>query len=662
MIRNYLQVAIRSLLRQRLFSVVNILGLSIGMASAILILLWVQDEKSFDAFHSDLESIYRVYEIQTYASGDPLHTYSTPGPLAEALIDDYPEIISTTRFHDIGEDVVVGFKDKVFYEPEGYLTDPDVFKIFHFEFLQGDPGEALTQPQTIVVNRTLAEKYFGPDWSQTEIVGEMLLLDGQWSYQIAGVVEDFPANSLFQFDFLVPFKAIEDIWGWKEGYLDWGNNYTATYVLLEKQADVATLGEKIKGIVKTKNEGSVVDLYLTPLNRVYLYPLDGQGGRIQYLRIFSLMALFILVIACINFTNLATAKAGLRSKEVGIRKTVGAFKSQLVFQFLLESVLMAVIALMLALVITLTILPYFNELTDKSMTLDTPTSGFYGWLVLVTILTGIVAGIYPAFYMSSFRPSRVLKGFVGVKGAAFRKTLVVIQFVLSGILIVCSLVVFSQLNLIQNKEIGFSKENLIHFSIRNDFNKRFELLKNEFANRPEIINTASAQSLPINHYYSTSNVEWPEKDPDSDLLIHFFIVGYDFVETLGIEFAEGGGFSPERNDSAHFIVNQTLLELMGKESGLNEEISMWGTRGSIIGVVKDFDFKNAGHQVEPAIMKLDLNNSGTVVIRIDGQDLGKSLATVEEVWAKVCPDLPFQYQFLDQDFDELYKSEERTND
>jgi len=232
--------------------------------------------------------------------------------------------------------------------------------------------------------------------------------------------------------------------------------------LLEEQADVETLGEKIKGTVKTKNEGSVVDLYLTPLHRVYLYPLDGQGGRIQYVRIFSLMALFILVIACINFTNLATAKAGLRSKEVGIRKTVGAFKSQLVFQFLLESVLMAVIALMLAMVITFTILPYFNELTDKSMTLDTPTSGFYGWLVLVTILTGIVAGIYPAFYMSSFRPSRVLKGFVGVKGAAFRKTLVVIQFVLSGILIVCSLVVFSQLNLIQNKEIGFSKENLIY--------------------------------------------------------------------------------------------------------------------------------------------------------------------------------------------------------
>jgi len=186
------------------------------------------------------------------------------------------------------------------------------------------------------------------------------------------------------------------------------------------------------------------------------------------------------------------------------------------------------------------------------------------------------------------------------------------------------------------------------------------LLKNEFDNHPEIINTASAQSLPINHYYSTSNVQWPEKDPDSDLLVHFFIVGYDFVETLGMDFVEGGGFSPELNDSAHFIVNQTLLELMGKESGLNEEISMWGTRGSIIGVVKDFDFKNAGHQVEPAIIKLDLNNSGKVVIRIDGQDLGKSLAIVEEVWAKVCPDLPFQYQFLDQDFDELYKSEERV--
>ena len=659
MLRNYLLITLRTLKKQKLFSLINILGLTIGMTTSVMILMWVQDELSYDNFHEDLDQIYRVYEYQTYSGDQSFPTYSTPGALAPALIKDYPEIVASTQFSRIWSNVVFNYQNKIFNEGDGYFAGQDVFKIFRFEFLAGQAEGALTRPHTMVINRSLAQRYFGSDWKSMNVIGENIQLSNNWQYEITGVVEDYPSNSIFNHTFLVPFESLGEMWDW-DTFMEWGSNYTETYVRLEPGADPQALDRKITEYIKERNEGSVVDLFLYPFSKSYLHRLSG-GGRIQYVRIFSAIAIFILIIACINFMNLATAKSGIRSKEVGIRKSIGAHKNHLVTQFLFESMAMAVISLVLTILAIHLLLPSFNDLTGKTITVDYTAWTYIVVLITITLLTGIIAGSYPAFYISSFKPTDVLKGLVQLKGATLRKGLVILQFSLSVILIVSTIVVNKQLFHIQNQEIGYQKENIIYFEISDDFSRRYPLLKHRFLQIPEVANVSASQQLPVDVGNSTSNVQWPGKDPNDVILINVMRVEYDYINTMKMELVEGRDFSTSfASDSTNYLVNETFAQMINEEGALNTGITMWEEKGNIVGVVKDFNFRPLSDKIDPMIFRCDPEIVSTVTVRLKGGHFNEITTNMEVIWKDINPDLPFEFHFLDKQFDDLYQAEIMT--
>ena len=621
--------------------------------------MWVQDELSYDDFHQDLGQIYRVYEWQTYSGGNSFPTYSTPGALAPALKESYPDIEASAQFSPIWSNLVFNYQNELFNEDKGFFAGQDVFKIFHFEFLAGQAEGSLSRPHTMVVNRSLAERYFGLDWQNQNVVGESIQLSNNWQYEITAVVEDYPSNSIFGFSFIVPFESLKEMWDW-ESYLEWGSNYTNTYLKLSTGADSEALGRKIVEYVKERNEGSVVDLHLYPFTESYLHRLSG-GGRIQYVRIFSAISIFILLIACINFMNLATAKSGTRSKEVGIRKSIGANKNHLVTQFLFESIAIAIISLILTIAAIHLLLPSFNDLTGKSIYIDYTAWTYIIGLISITLLTGVIAGSYPAFYISSFKPTEVLKGVVQLKGAVLRKVLVIIQFSLSVILIVSTIVVNKQLFHIQNQEIGYQKENIIYFEINDNFVRRYQLLKNQFLQIPEVANVSASMQLPVNVGNSTSNVIWPGKDPDESILINVFRVDYDYINTMNMEMAEGRDFSAKfASDSTNYLVNETFAQLISDDSSLDTEITMWGEKGNVVGVVKDFNFQPLTDKIDPMIIRCDPEMVSTLTVRLNGGNFNNVISGIEDIWKNVNPDLPFEFHFLDKQFDDLYQAEIMT--
>ena len=659
MLRNYLLVTLRTLRKQKLFSIINILGLTIGMTTSVLILMWVQDELSYDNFHKDVGQIYRVYEYQTYSGDGSFHTYSTPGALAPALKESYPEIISSAQFSPIWSNVVFNYNNKLFNEDKGYFAGQDVFEIFKFEFLEGRADGSLTRPHTMVINRSLAERYFGADWQSKNVIGKSIQLSNEWQYEITGVVEDYPSNSIFDFTFMVPFESLGEMWDW-DTFMTWDSNYTSTFVRLSDGADTDALGRKIIEYIKERNDGSVIDLFLYPFAKSYLNRLSG-GGRIQYVRIFSAISIFILLIACINFMNLATAKSGIRSKEVGIRKSIGAHKKHLVVQFLFESIAMAVISLALTIVAIHLLLPSFNNLTDKSISIDYTAWTHIIGLISITLLTGVIAGSYPAFYISSFKPTEVLKGLVKLKGATLRKSLVILQFSLSVILIVSTIVVNKQLFHIQNQEIGYQKENIIYFEVNDNFPRRYQLLKTRFLQIPEVANVSASRQLPVDVGNSTSNVIWPGKDPDETILINVMHVDYDYINTLNMELAEGRDFSNKfSSDSTNYLVNETFAQIISDSSALNSEITMWEEKGNLVGIVKDFNFRPLSDKIDPMIFRYDPESVSILTVRLNGGNFSNVNASMEEIWKEVNPDLPYEFHFLDKQFDDLYQAEIMT--
>ncbi len=629
------------------------------MSTSVLILMWVQDELSYDDFHQDLGQIYRVYEWQHYSGGNSFPTYSTPGALAPALIADYPEIEASAQFSPIWSNVVFNYDNKIFNEDKGYFTGQDVFKIFAFDFIIGQSDGALTRPHTIVINRSLAARYFGSDWEAKTVLGENILLSNNWQYEVTAVVENYPSNSIFDFTFMVPFESLGEMWNW-DTFMEWGSNYTNTYIKLSAGADAEALGKKMVDYIKDKEEDSVIDLHLYQFTQSYLYRISG-GGRIQYVRIFSAIAIFILLIACINFMNLATAKSGIRSKEVGIRKSIGAYKHHLVIQFLLESVAMAVIALLLTLVVIHLLLPSFNDLTNKSIRIDVTAWSYIVGLIGITFFTGILAGSYPAFYISAFKPTEVLKGVVQLKGATLRKALVILQFSLSVILIVSTIVINKQLFHIQNQEIGYQKDNVIYFEISDNFDRRYPLLKNQFRQIPEVVNVSASMQLPVDVGNSTSNISWPGKDPNDVILINIMMVDYDYINTLNMQLAEGRDFSTKfSSDTANFLVNETFAKLINENGALDTKLEMWGESGNVVGVVKDFNFRPLTDEIEPMIFRCDPGLLSIFTVRLKGANFSQVSSQMEEIWKNVNPDLPFEFHFLDKQFDDLYQAEIMT--
>ncbi len=661
MFRNYIKTALRNMKKFKGYTFINIAGLAIGIACCILILLWVRDERSFDGFHEKADRLYRVVEQQYYAGGELFPVAVTPAPLAPALKDEIPEVANAMRITRSPR-LLIRYGERMFYEDDIALADPSLFAMFSFRLIKGDPTTAFNKINSIVLSESIAEKYFGDE----DPLNKDLKIGNMYDLTVTGVLENVPPNSHLQFDFIIPFEILK----MAGNSLDqWGNNSYFTYVELAENANADVAQEKITGFLKKHLPETNTTLHLQSLKRIHLYSdftADISGhGDIKYVYIFSLVALFVLFIACINFMNLTTARSGSRAREVGMRKVTGAHKVDIVKQFLGESMIFVFIAFLFALGIVLLLLPAFNNLSGKQLSLFTGESvDLLAALIGVAILTGLISGSYPVLYLSSFQPVAVLKGALksGPRSATFRRALVVIQFSLSIFLIIATSVIHSQLEYIRNKKLGYDKEYVVYMRIGMNAVRYYEPYKRELLTSPDILGVSWSSQLPAYIVNSTSSVNWPGKDPNESILMHNTAIDYDFIETMNMEIVDGRDFSREfpTDEKEAFILNEEAARLLGEDSAVGKPFTLWQIKGKVIGVVKNFHFKSLNTHVEPLVIRLlKPQPYSYMFVRIRGENVTESIGYLEKTWRGIATVFPFEYQFLDEYYDRTYRAEQR---
>jgi len=664
MLRNYLLIGWRNLTRQKVFSLINISGLATGMACTILIAMWVHDELSYDKFHSGVERTYRFL-----ASLDvmPNRAAVSPAPLGPAVAAEIPGAEEVVRVSSLDSDIFQR-GEELFREGRVMYADSNFFRIFSFRIMEGDPATALNRPDGILLTRSMAVKYFG---TATNIVGKTLTKNRDEELSVTGVLEDVPGNSHLQFDFVQPMSNLAKH---SDDFIRniWDNFNYFTYVKFSPQTnlsapDIAALEEAVKAIY-TKNEPYLkVRFHLQPMADIHLTPgnladVGGHGSR-QNVYIFIIVAFFILGVASINFMNLATARAVRRAKEVGLRKVAGALRVHLVRQFLTESVVVALISFLIAILIVAIALPYFNDLAGKNLghLLMDPT--LIATVLAVTLITGLLAGSYPALFLSAFMPAVVLKGNLtsGSSGTIFRNVMVVIQFTVSIALIVGTSVVYQQLTFIRERNPGFNKENLLYVRMRGEIWSKYDALRNRLREDPLTSSFAFTQELPTDLTNATVSLNWQGKDPNAQPLIYNMAIDDNFIEVLNVKLLSGRSFYKDsRADTNNLIVNETMLKVMGMgiDSAVGQSITLWGRTGEVIGVVKDFNFKPIQQAIEPVVLRLN-TWGGYALVRTRPGEITTTIERLKKTWAELNPGEPFEYDFLDQDLANLYKSEQR---
>jgi len=533
MLKNYLTIAFRNIVRQKGYSFINVTGLALGIACCLLIMLWVMDELSYDRFHENAQRIYRIEQDQFY-SERTFHVNVTPYPMAQGCKDEIPEIQYATPLPRPGT-LLCRYGEKAFFEENVLAVQPDFLSMFTFPLIRGEQEGALQQPHSLLITREIAGKYFGEE----DPTGKVITVNNQYEFTVEGVLENVPANSIIRFDMLLPYGFLEEL---QFGSLEsWGSNNIVTFVQLHENADIAAVNEKITDLrflrvgelfkddpeeLERFQKHRKTDFMLMPLTDIHLHSYFGYNrsmGGILYVYVFSVIALFILLIACINFMNLSTARSVKRAKEVGLRKVVGAVKRQLISQFYSESVLLAFIGLVLALLLVILVLPEFSALAEKDFSvMDLLQPRFIAGMFFVTLLTGMIAGSYPALYLSSAKPVQVLKGGLspGSGKSAFRKILVLLQFTLSIMLITGTMVIFHQVNFMRSKALGYDKEHLLYIPLRGDTREKFDLLKQELLKEERVLKVTGTGHTPSHIGSNTSNFDWPGKDPDYSILVY----------------------------------------------------------------------------------------------------------------------------------------------
>lgn len=659
MLKHYLLIIYRNFIRSKSYFFINLAGLSTGLACTLLIYLWVRDEYRMDKFHEHDARLYQVMENQQYAD-ELMTTTSTPGILSENLALEFPEIALASPTSWVS-DYTLSYEDNDI-KARGFHVGKDYFEIFSFKMLQGDPGQVLEDKTGMVISRALAIRLFG---TEENAIGKTVELQHDKVFHVTGVFEGTPADSFMQFEFAMSFEQFKDENPW---VLEWGNNGPPTYVLLREGADPAALSHKIKDYVKNKNEQSNVSLFLLKYSDRYLYGRFENGvqagGRIEYVRLFSIIAAFILIIACINFMNLATARASRKAREVGIKKSIGAQRRSLVAQYLCESMLVAFFSLVFALMIVWLFLPHFNTITGKQITLTFDDSQLFLSLVAITLITGIMAGSYPAFYLSAFKPTAVLKG--EVKGSAgelwARKGLVVFQFFLSVILIVSVLVIYKQIQFVQTTNLGYNKEHLIQFPIEGKVETSRETFLNEIRRIPGVVNASSAGHSFLGRTTNTSGLDWEGKDPDELILFENVGTNYGLLETLGVELAAGRFYSQDYGtDSTKIIFNEAAIRAMNMKDPIGKRIRLWDEYDlEIIGVVKDFHYQSLHESVNPLFFRLSPENTWTILVRLESGKEKETLERLNDFYIQYNPGFTFDYHFQDEEYAKQYESEQRV--
>lgn len=665
MLRNYIKIAFRNLLRHKAFSFINIFGLAIGMACTILIMLWVQDELSYDRFHERTDRLYRVTSALPELD---LKAAISSAPIAQAVQSQIPAIKSAVRINANNYDLLqVG--EKMFEEKHVLYADSNFFEFFTFEFKSGNAKAALLQPDNIVITESMAKKYFGND----DPLGKVIRKNHKEDVIVSGVVKDVPTNSHLQFDFVQPMtflaRTSRDL---KENVWDNFNFYT--YVELDEHFDATpvaldSLNAKFKAIYKANEPNLRVDFRLQPLADVHLHSnlfADLPGaGNIQYVYIFIVVGVFVLGVACINFMNLATARSARRAKEVGLRKVAGAVRFQLIRQFLSESSIIAVMALVIGMILVVVALPFFNDIAGKSLSINLLNAKLVIGIVLITLITGLLAGSYPALFLSGFVPAKVLKGNLkaGAGNSLFRNTMVIIQFAVSIALMIGTTVIFQQLEYIRDRNLGYDKENLIYVNMTGEMWGKYSTWRTELEKNELTKDFSFISDLPTNVTNGTIGVEWEGKSPSIQPLFANLAIDENFMEVFRMKPIYGRSFSKDfKADTTNYVVNEKALKTMNMDpaTAVGRSLTMWGRKGVIIGVVKDFNFKPVQHDIEPLILRLN-TWGGVAVIRTKPTKTAETIKALGQISNTLNPEYPFAYGFVDNELNKMYQAEQQLS-
>jgi len=669
MIKNYFKTAWRNLLSNKFYAAINIIGLTVGLTVGLLILLWVNDELSFDRFHTKAAQIYQV-EAQMGTGADKQIWGGVSGPIAYYSLKQVPGVQNAVRMVNEWEYSVFRYKDKLMDagDVNAYYTDPSLFKMFDFKLLEGNPNNPFPNNQSIIITQTTAKKFFG----NADPIGKVIQGDNRDNYTVTGLAADPPENSTISFDMLFSIEVRKAQYTktsyWKSMDEDWGNYYANTYLQLQPGVSPQSVGDKLTQIHiihQPGPEAAKVKFITAPLTSLHLYNADGTPSGMQTVKVFLIVAILILLIACINYVNLSTARAMLRSKEVSVRKIIGAARGQLFMQFVVETVIFFTIALVISFILIKLLMPLYNEVSGKQMTFNLLDAGIWKVIGITAIVTLIISSIYPALLLSSFKPINALKGKIslGVGNANFRKVLVVCQFVFSIGLIIGTLIINGQLKYIREKELGYDRSYVFSVGMGN-MQKNYEAVRSQLLNEPGIKDVTNAGGNIISIDNNTSDADWDGKSPNITYLIHPLGISKNYMDFFKLKLAEGSSFTGIKSDSAHFILNETAVREAGITNPIGKRFKLWETNGTIIGVVKDFHFASLRQKIEPAIFYMPggskMPTNGQMFIKTTGRDAPKAIASVQTMWKQYNPGFPFNYSFLDENYNNLYKSDQQS--
>ncbi|MFC2157004.1 ABC transporter permease [Acidobacteriota bacterium] len=669
MFKNYIKITLRAIKRHTGFSLINLFGLALGMACCVLILLFVQSELSYDRFHENSDRIYRVTREWLNEDGtSSLHLGHVAPPIAPLLLNDFPELLHAVRIQKTS--LLCSYENKHFVEDDLLIADWDFFKVFSFPLIVGNPETALKDPFSVVITQKIAKKYFGDE----DPIGKTLMLDSRISARVSGVISDAPYNSHFHYDLIVSMSSLIKLYGQNE-FQSWSSNNYATYLLFPEDYSAQRLENKLPTFLD-KHQGENAHkrniLHLQSLSSIHLHShLDSEvegNSDITYVYVFSAIAIFILLIACINFMNLSTARSSIRAKEIGMRKVVGAYRSQVIRQFLSESVILAFIALVLALVMVWITLPSFSRFVVRDLSLNIlQNPSLLLGLLGISLFVGFVSGSYPAFYLSSFRPVTVLKGSRGQKshGSIFRTALVVFQFIISVILIISVGVVQKQLKYSQDRRLGFNKDQVVVLPETSAMRGKHEDIRNQLLSNPSIIGVTGSRRVPSGRLLDSagSRVISGNSLQPITFRIAYVCVDYDFFSTYEMELAAGRDFSREYSTDASegFILNETAVQRIGwtAEEAIGQTFQYGRRKGRVVGVMKDFHFESLHQQISPMVFYISPSDYRQMSVRLSPDNIPAVLAFLERKWAEYQPNYPFSYSFIDERFEQLYQTEQR---
>ncbi len=682
MLKNYFKLAWRNLMKYKFISFVNLFGLTIGLTCCLLILTYILNELSYDRYNKNADQIYRVTRTFYDGNGKEMLNLSTVAPpFGYYLPTDFPEIQKMTRLLNNGT-TPLRYKDKLINEPDVYFADENLFDVFTVKVLEGNPKTALTDPFSVMLTEETAKKYFGNE----DPINKVLRANNQFDVKVTGVYKAFPSNSHIHPNILVSFNTLKDsaVYGEEGLRTNWGNNSFFTYIMLPKNYNIQSMKSRFPAFLDKHMAGQygptqpskATKLDLQKLTDIHLYSHTDYeaepNGDINRVYIFSAIALFVLLIACINYMNLSTARSALRAKEIGIRKVVGASKKELVAQFLSESILVTWSAIIIAFALLYVTLPWLNKVSGQNLSVNI----LLKWQVLIPLflapfVVGIISGLYPALFMSSFQPVKTLKGLFKVGGSSisFRKVLVVTQFAISIILIITTMIVFQQLRYMQNASLGYNKDHLITMGYNNQLDNQYEAFRNTLLQNPNIKDVARSSRIPTGRLLDGMNAQAPGNDSMVPVKadIRFLATDYDFIPAYGIPLAAGRNFSRSfGTDTSNFIINEAAVKAVGWKSNdqaVGKDFKYGQFTGHIIGVVKDFHFESLHQAITPLIFVLPPpQNQGfynVISIKVSGQNIDGTLATIKSTWQRFVPDLPYQYSFFDEKFAKLYDAEQK---